>query len=352
MAKVLQEGYRNFIRHTDVGNVYREYRVDFHGSVVGGYEYTDYLAVTMGPRSYMIGAELKMEPPCAMLIGKYCSIADDVLFMANNDHDYTTATTYPLYLLDKEMPNKYRETDSNKQGKSQIIIGNDVWIGTRATICSGVRINNGAVVAAGAVVTKDVPPYAIVGGNPAKVIKYRFEEETIALLQRVKWWYWPEQYILKYKAFMMKPDKEAKNLPVLNREINEGIVKALTGIKQEGKLFGILGDHEPFLHNGEPMYRHVLERFLEFAKTCDMLLLMFSEEEKDEGIKANSYLSEKNISNVRVIYMSSPFNYTVLSELDYFLAGRQRADSMYVDFAEEAGTKILMGANKNPFLSL
>ena len=95
MAKVLQEGYRNFIRHTDVGNVYREYRVDFHGSVVGGYEYTDYLAVTMGPRSYMIGAELKMEPPCAMLIGKYCSIADDVLFMGRKARKATGKAGLP-----------------------------------------------------------------------------------------------------------------------------------------------------------------------------------------------------------------------------------------------------------------
>jgi serine acetyltransferase len=79
--------------------------------------------------------------------------------------------------------------------KGDIIIENDVWIGAKATIMSGVRIGNGAIVAAGSVVSKDVPPYAIVAGNPAKIVKYRFDEEQIKKLLSICWWDWDEQKI-------------------------------------------------------------------------------------------------------------------------------------------------------------
>jgi serine acetyltransferase len=79
--------------------------------------------------------------------------------------------------------------------KGDIIIENDVWIGAKATIMSGVRIGNGAIVAAGSVVSKDVPPYAIVAGNPAKVVKYIFSDEQIKKLLSIAWWNWDEQKI-------------------------------------------------------------------------------------------------------------------------------------------------------------
>jgi serine acetyltransferase len=79
--------------------------------------------------------------------------------------------------------------------KGDIIVENDVWIGAKATIMSGVRVSNGSIVAAGSVVTKDVPPYAIVAGNPAKVVKYRFNEEQIDKLLKISWWEWDEQKI-------------------------------------------------------------------------------------------------------------------------------------------------------------
>jgi serine acetyltransferase len=89
--------------------------------------------------------------------------------------------------------------------KGDIIIENDVWIGATTTIMSGVKISNGAVVAAGSIVTKDVPPYAIVAGNPAKVVKYRFTEEQIKKLLLISWWDWDEQKI-KDNAISMWSD--------------------------------------------------------------------------------------------------------------------------------------------------
>lgn len=111
-------------------------------------------------------------------IGCYCSLAQNVTFLLDVEHNVDTISSYPFKA-------KVLRTGDEATSKGDIIVDDDVWIGYRATILSGVHIGQGAVVAAGAVVTKDVPPYAIVGGVPAKVIKYRFEPEMIEELLKV-----------------------------------------------------------------------------------------------------------------------------------------------------------------------
>ena len=115
-----------------------------------------------------------------LIIGSYCSIADGVKFLLSGNHQYDIISTYPYELLilnDKEA--------GIAVAKGDICVGDDVWIGANAIICSGVTIGQGAIIAAGAVVTKDVEPYAIVGGNPAKVIKYRFGESVRKKLEKI-----------------------------------------------------------------------------------------------------------------------------------------------------------------------
>ncbi len=111
-------------------------------------------------------------------IGNYCSIAENVNFLLAGEHNKNFISTYPY----KERLLK-QNIDNNSKG--DIIIDDDVWIGFGVTILSGVKIGQGAIVAAGAVVTKDIPPYAIVGGIPARIIKYRFDEEKIKLLNKI-----------------------------------------------------------------------------------------------------------------------------------------------------------------------
>lgn len=127
------------------------------------------------------------------VIGRYTCIANEVMTVAGNHplsfasvHPAFYSTTQKLSYVKKNKFDDFHYLDSQK--RISVVIGNDVWIGARATILEGVTIGDGAVVAAGAIVTKDVPPYAIVGGVPAKIIKYRFDEETIKKLLELKWW--------------------------------------------------------------------------------------------------------------------------------------------------------------------
>ena len=113
-----------------------------------------------------------------LYIGNYCSIAGECIFILNSEHRTNTISTYPFKV-------KVTGVACEAGTKGNIRIGDDVWIGERAMIMSGVTVGQGAIIAAGAVVTKDVPPYAIVGGIPAKVIKYRFSQELIDELLKV-----------------------------------------------------------------------------------------------------------------------------------------------------------------------
>lgn len=135
-------------------------------------------------------------------IGKFCSIANDVLIGLGN-HPLDLLSTSPLfYRLHNPLQIKLIKEDLDIIEYRSITIGNDVWIGTRSIIMDGVSIGHGAVVAANSVVTKDIPPFAIVGGVPAKIIKYRFEEKKIAEVIESKWWEKELQEIIKKQQFI------------------------------------------------------------------------------------------------------------------------------------------------------
>lgn len=114
-------------------------------------------------------------------IGQFCSIATGCSFMLSGNHNYERVTTY----LEFDLENK---ANDSLLTNGDIVIGNDVWIGMNSTVMSGVTIGDGAVIAAGSLVTKDVEPYSIVGGSPAKLIKKRFDDNTISRLLDSKWW--------------------------------------------------------------------------------------------------------------------------------------------------------------------
>lgn len=131
-----------------------------------------------------------------LVIGKFCSIACGAKFLFNSaNHTLRSLANYTFPLFFEEWQLDRADVAAAWDNKGDIVVGNDVWIGYEAVIMAGVCIGDGAVVAARAVVTKDVPPYTIVGGVPARTIRPRCDAATAAYLQALKWWDWPEEKI-------------------------------------------------------------------------------------------------------------------------------------------------------------
>lgn len=162
--------------------------------------------LSMGKGSYGQPQVLGFGEGACAIVGKYCSIADGVIFMTGGEHRVDWVTTYPFSAL---WPNVAGHIQGHPKTKGNIVIGNDVWIGMNALILSGVTIGDGAVIGAGALVAKDVPPYAIVGGNPAKLIRYRFDPQTIKKLLVIAWWDWTDDEIIKAMPLMLSNDISA-----------------------------------------------------------------------------------------------------------------------------------------------
>ena len=150
------------------------------------------------PRVYAWNNETKLR------IGKYCSIAEGVVILLGGEHRMDWVTTFPFSALPQEWP-VASVIPGHPGTKGDVIIGNDVWIGHGAILLSGIRIGDGVVVGAGSVVSRDVEDYAVVAGNPAKFVKFRFDEQTRNQLKESSWWDWPHEKVVANLAKLMNP---------------------------------------------------------------------------------------------------------------------------------------------------
>ena len=128
-----------------------------------------------------------------LIIGKFCSISPDVRFITGGIHPLDWVSLFPI----RDKMGLNIAYDGTPTSNGDITVGNDVWIGTGATILSGIDIGHGAVILAGSIISKNVPPYAVVGGVPGKIIKYRFSAKEIERLLSTKWWNWSDDKIVE-----------------------------------------------------------------------------------------------------------------------------------------------------------
>lgn len=278
-------------------------------------------------------------------IGRYSCIAPDVTFIIDLNHDYKRVSLGRIVGVPYLRPSLTRR-------KGQIIIMNDCWIGENAVILSGVTIGNGAVVSAGAVVTKDVPPYAIVAGNPAQVIGFRFDEAQIEALNLIRWWNWSEEKIIKeapllygdVDTFIYKHLSHAKDDLSSIQPVNiQPIAKEASGKEQ---VYLYIPDFE----QDYPTYPQVIRAFAQsFADTNTELLLYIKEDsflqEKLELLDAifseyqdvNCYINLHigNIDDERGLF----------SQVDAYITNRSLDNIMHIDMAHLFELPVISGVD-------
>ena len=185
-------------RSGDEETVYLKNVISNPNIIVG--DYTMYHDTLHDPKEFETNNVLYQYPinRDKLKIGKFCSIACGTKFLFNSaNHALDSLSTYPFPLFFEEWNLEKEKVTDAWDNRGDIVIGNDVWIGYEAVILSGVTIGDGAIIGTRAVVTKDVPPYTIVGGVPAKPIRKRFDEKVIEELLKIKWWDWTEEKIAR-----------------------------------------------------------------------------------------------------------------------------------------------------------
>ncbi len=158
--------------------------------------------IVVGAHSYGRPKVRFPESGARLMVGRYGSIADGVEILLGGDHRLDWATTYPFPALPRLWPAAVRVTGS-APSRGDVTIGHDVWLASQCMVMSGVTIGHGAVVAARSVVTRDVPPYAIVAGNPARIVRMRFEEAQVEALLATRWWALPQARVVALLPLLM-----------------------------------------------------------------------------------------------------------------------------------------------------
>lgn len=193
------ENWKIYPRSQSPDTVYLKNVINDPSIEVGDYTYYD--DFVNDPRDFQYNNVLYHYPQCnhdKLKIGKFCSIACGAKFIfnaANHKLDSLSTYPFPIFFEEWELPVDVDSISQAWDNHGDIIIGNDVWIGYEAVIMSGIKIGDGAIIGTRAVVTKDVEPYTIVGGVPAKEIRKRFDDETISKLKDIRWWDWDYEKI-------------------------------------------------------------------------------------------------------------------------------------------------------------
>lgn len=284
-------------------------------------------------------------------IGKYTCIGSDVKLILDMSHDYRS-----LYQgLIPELALEGGERKGNGQilkriqRKGQVLIGNDVWIGNGVTILGGVRIGNGGVVAAGSVVVKDVPPYAIVGGNPAKIIKYRFPKEVIDKLQRIAWWNWSSEEISARKEDMQGEIKDFADKYDCNAGRYERKKKLIVNrIVEEVPLMVHFMDFE----DEYPVYTNVITNFIKTYYNMDAeLLLCYDNRNINEQMQMKRMIEilqryEHVNAAINIFGFSSDEEQEkIISEADVYITNRDCRTMKCVEYADWYQVEVVSGVD-------
>lgn len=267
-------------------------------------------ALTLGSSSYINGVTLEInlsDPPLVphILIGRFSSLSWGLIFSLGYNHRYkNVVSTFPFHRrarLRKIFSQIQDRANSqpilpcknvlNRNNHYQIIIGNDVWIGRGATILGGVKIGSGAIIGANSTVTKDIPPYAIAAGNPARVIKYRFDQETIKKFMAIKWWNWDVKKIMEnaplmndVEEFLEKhytPDLEKVPYEKISPGGGLGYLEFEKYLADGKKIFSFVADFQAPV----PLWKRIVSGFCQSKFENSLLVIWTGKDSTPENIK-------------------------------------------------------------------
>lgn len=276
-------------------------------------------------------------------IGKYCAIAEDVLFMMDLMHDYKYISMGAIEEF-RNMPRISEDIDRYRvQRKGQILIENDVWIGHGATIMGGVTVHNGAVIGAQAVVTKDVPPYAIVAGNPARIIKYRFDENQINALLNIAWWHWNSEELKSRYQLMQLPVSEFITHFEIKKDKN---FHNIINKNVDGLVYACIADMECEF----PVFPKILKEFCHRYHSMDAQLVIYipdtGSKEKNMNAVMEALIPYEEVNcSVQIIDDNEVCLESIIYYSDCYITNRCFLDLAAVEYAYSYSKKVLSGVD-------
>ena len=288
-------------------------------------------------------------------IGQFTSIAHGISFCMGVNHDYLRLCTGVSDLFETNK-NENNKNFSEYKHKGQILIQNDVWVGHNVTIMPGVTIHNGAVIAANSHVVKDVPPYAIVGGNPAKIIKYRFSEDIIDKLITIQWWNWSNEKIIENGEFF-------KNISV--EKFCEKFYEQALESDKKSKKFEIEKSNNTYLFfpdfsENYPIWEKVIREFItKFKEEEDSLLLLYISEDYANDNKElidvftdfiNKILLSANAKCKITLCIDKKENEeSIFRYTDYFITNRSKDTIAHSCYCDKNKLTIISGVDEPIF---
>ena len=326
--------------------------------------------ITLGKCSYVGNADVPCEihRPEHILIGRFCSLAGNISFFMGNNHEYKkVVTTYPFDVNDvvekiiavANIPRSdYVPKERRLANKYQIIVGNDVWIGRGATIIGGVKIGSGAIIGTNAMVAKDIPPYAIAVGNPIKIIKYRFDDETIKKFLAIKWWNWDLKKIYENIPLMNNPEKflEKHYRPELSKISYENIPGGV-GIPVEKYLadgrqvYSFIADFRA----PQPLWRRIISGFCKSDFTNAVLIIYLGEGVNQNDIaELKKFIAENKLPAENIIHCIPPidnkiFSPYIIRNSTHFITTREMISLECMDYLWDTDVKIISALDENIF---
>lgn len=294
-----------------------------------------------------------------VLIGRFCSLAKKISFLIGGNHSYKNVTTFPFDVEDivkKTFDGNTAPVEAipyQRPDHFQIVIGHDVWIGRGVTIMGGVKIGNGAVIGANAVVAKDIPPYAIAVGNPARVIKYRFDAATIKKFLAIKWWNWDLKKIADNVPLMNNVEKflDLNYTPELEEIPEDTIGQQIAALRKQGcKFYNFIADFRA----EHPLWIRVVLGFCRsnFADSRLVIWLGKDSTEHDfELLAETAQIFGDAVKNIIVAETQGDWNFMpyALKQGTHFITTREMTTLEALDYLWDTNVKIVSALDEGIF---